>query len=454
MTVLGLRLERGGLAEALAGPALRAQLEWELAARLPQERWFPAKGVEIDAVRIDRWAAVDERGEVAYAIARVRAGEELSLQLLLGVRDDGVVVEGPAHGAVAGPLASFLQRGGIRSGSGVRLQAESLVGAIELPIPGRAVGAEQSNSSVIFGDRAIAKLYRRAAVGPNPEVELLRYLSAAAPGSVPTVYATVSATVDEGRIDVLLLQEFLAGAEDGWSWMCARLAGTSPSRAEAEEAAAAIGSLTARLHAALAEAEGEGMAARPCTAGDVLLLRDETVREAEQTAAMLEEAGFDGGAAREASGILRNWSLVSGDFGRLMRVHGDYHLGQLLWKAGRFVAIDFEGEPARPLAERRALQHPLTDVAGMLRSFSYACATTSAVEAERGLRRRYLDQYLEDAARAPVPFLAGDPRVNGRLLGLFELRKALYEVRYELRNRPQWVGIPLAALPRALEALR
>jgi maltokinase len=144
-----------------------------------------------------------------------------------------------------------------------------------------------------------------------------------------------------------------------------------------------------------------------------------------------------------------------GASGRAIRTHGDYHLGQTLSTAGGWVIIDFEGEPARPLPERRQKRSPLRDVASMLRSFAYA---TSAVEIQRGqrapegfegrARERFLARYLHEVDATLLP--AGEAATTN-LLSIFELEKAIYELRYELNNRPDWVAIPVAGIRRLLE---
>jgi trehalose synthase-fused probable maltokinase len=161
-----------------------------------------------------------------------------------------------------------------------------------------------------------------------------------------------------------------------------------------------------------------------------------------------------GEEVRESLALLSH----AGSFGKTIRTHGDLHLGQTLWaqERGDWVIIDFEGEPARSLAERRRKRSPLRDVAGMLRSFAYA---VSAVEIIRGsaapegwearARDEFLNGYLETADPALLP--AGDAAFN-RLLTVFELEKAVYELRYELNNRPEWVHIPVAGILRMLEA--
>jgi maltokinase len=145
----------------------------------------------------------------------------------------------------------------------------------------------------------------------------------------------------------------------------------------------------------------------------------------------------------------------SGSTGRVIRTHGDYHLGQTLFAANDWVILDFEGEPARPLVERRRKRSPLRDVAGMLRSFAYA-ATASALDRdvepppdwEHQARERFLEGYLETVDPTLLP--PGSAGLE-RLLAVFELEKAVYELRYELDNRPDWVRIPVAGIQRLIE---
>jgi maltokinase len=159
------------------------------------------------------------------------------------------------------------------------------------------------------------------------------------------------------------------------------------------------------------------------------------------------------GRGEEVRERLRIRSHV-GATGRVIRHHGDYHLGQVLWSREDWVVIDFEGEPARGLTERRRKRSPLRDVAGMLRSFAYAA---SASELERGVkppddweeraRAEFLAGYLDEVESSIIP----GGQAFDRLLALFELEKAVYELRYELDNRPDWVRIPVAGIQRLLE---
>jgi len=160
---------------------------------------------------------------------------------------------------------------------------------------------------------------------------------------------------------------------------------------------------------------------------------------------VLEPILHQGDAVRE---LLRGLSTV-GSVGKRIRHHGDLHLGQALWANGDWLIIDFEGEPARPLPERRLKASPLRDVAGMLRSFTYAANVTGAgLEVEQDARQRFLDAYFEAARTSGVL----PPRETAlRLLAIFELEKAVYELGYELAHRPDWVWIPVAGIRRLLE---
>jgi len=232
---------------------------------------------------------------------------------------------------------------------------------------------------------------------------------------------------------------------------------------EAENAltlASILGRTTAELHGALALATERGMAPAEPTADDI---EDWLGTISEEVDALLVSDTISG-ELREAIEAIRSLKLAApDDCGLKIRIHGDYHLGQVLKRGDRFVILDFEGEPSRPIRERRALQSPLADIAGMTRSWDYAaraCARDAADETARAralewgaiMTSRFLDGYWDAAGRAEVPFLPATPDALTSLLRLFQLRKALYEVRYEANNRPEWVDIPGVAVIRLVEA--
>jgi maltose alpha-D-glucosyltransferase/alpha-amylase len=318
---------------------------------------------------------------------------------------------------------------------------------------------EQSNTSVRFGDALILKLFRRLQFGPNPDVEVGWFLTehTAFTGTPPLAGSLtyVSPTGDEASLG--LLQLFERNRGDAWTTMLARVTsvlegasidGTLP-------AVRRLGTTTAELHLALAGGTGD-FGAEPITTLDVEVWLN--ALEAELAAALdaLQrhhvpvDAGTLNRLRERASGLAALEGALKA------RHHGDYHLGQVLERDdGAYVIIDFEGEPSRPLAQRREKRTPLRDVAGMLRSFDYARyaalrATRSPLDPERvrlasawyeSARADFLDAYLTLAGARPA-LLPAD--VAGPLAAL-ELEKAAYEVLYEVNNRPDWLPIPLAA---------
>ncbi len=378
----------------------------------------------------------------------------------------------------------------------------------------RSLG-EQSNSSVILGDRVILKLYRRVEEGPNPDVEVGRFLTDHGSSDVPRVIGSLELQrPGRAAATVAMAQAFVPGAHDAWEWTlglidgaldaAAARRGAAPTTGAASlvdraretppaalvtadgpslDLARRLGERTAALHLALADG-GSDPAFAPVPAG-ALYQRSvyQTIRSlSRQAADMLRRHGdelppdasslagrlVDLPAAVEihTTPLLR---AIHG--GRRIRTHGDLHLGQILVSDDRLWFVDFEGEPGRPLSERRLKRSALVDVAGMLRSFAYVAHTAgtrraagaegrtgggpAAVDAwlrawEAWVAAAYLGAYRE--AIGDASFLPPDDEGWSVLLDAFLIRKALYELEYELNNRPDWVAIPLAGIATILGA--
>ena len=311
----------------------------------------------------------------------------------------------------------------------------------------RALTVEQSNSSIVYDEKVIVKLFRRIHRGANPDIDAVASLVDRGYGHVPEQYGVLER--DDQHLAVA--REFLTGATDGWHLALTSLrilfAGhedPAVSGGDFGPDAARLGAITAQLHVALAEAFGTGEAD---LAEWVAGFRSQLDRVREHVPADAISQRYD------ATAQLR-------DVGPAMRIHGDLHLGQSLRADSGWYLIDFEGEPARPLAERVRPSSPLRDVAGMLRSFHYAAEVArwegshdddesrqeaSALEARA--RDAFLTGYFEtDGIDALLP-----PEPNRQsVLEAFELDKATYEVAYEVGFRPNWVPIPLGAIQRLL----
>jgi maltokinase len=303
---------------------------------------------------------------------------------------------------------------------------------------------EQSNTSVVFGDRALLKVFRRLAPGQNPDIEILAALTGAGSAQVAPLYGWVeTSALGPEPVQLGILQQFLAGAHDGWLLALDALA--DPAIPESFTAqAAALGVAVGEMHVALAASfpterwEGPRLA----QVADAMSARLEAATSVvPDLAAHADDltALFDGVRSLEQPVVAQ-------------RVHGDLHLGQTLWREDDgWKIIDFEGEPAKSLDERRSLDCALRDVAGMLRSFDYAAesarhAAAEGVPRDGGDRRQwvtattqaFLDGYGD----------GGGAGLDPVLLGAYEADKAVYEAVYESRNRPAWLPIPLAALSR------
>lgn len=317
--------------------------------------------------------------------------------------------------------------------------------AIPSDAPARALDGDQTNSSVVYGDSHILKLFRRVSPGLNPDLELPLALAATGCSRVPPPSAWFEAG-DPGSAPepttLGVLQPFLPGSTDGWHLALQSL----HHGADFRSAAHALGRATAEVHTALA-------AALPTTVLD----RPQLEHAAAGMTARLSAAAAAVPALRPYRVGLRRAFEALADYGRrggrctAQRLHGDLHLGQVLHAPGgdaphsRWSLIDFEGEPARPLAERRCPQPPVRDVAGMLRSFDYAaCQGEAAGPVTRSWARANRDAYCRGYADAG----GEDPLARPELLRAYETDKAVYEVLYEARHRPSWLHIPMSAVRR------
>jgi maltose alpha-D-glucosyltransferase/alpha-amylase len=345
--------------------------------------------------------------------------------------------------------------------------------------------AQSSNSIVLLGERLFIKVYRRLRSGINPEVEIGRFLTEVARFAhcVPVAGTLDYAAADGTPTTLALLQAFVANQGDGWSYTLGYLgrfletplpAGETPPQDVHGACLSLIHTLGARsaeLHLALATRSGDpAFDPEPIGADDLAAWKHNVRHEALETLGLLERRSgqLPVHAHLEAQTLLerRRELLAHIDAGTLprgrglkTRYHGDYHLGQVLLRTNDFVIIDFEGEPGRPLEARRAKHSPLRDVAGMLRSFDYA-RWAALRHANQGAEedgplaepaRAWLEQTRATFLRAYAE-VAGASELYGSfdeargLLALFELEKALYELRYELGNRPDWARIPLLGI--------
>ncbi|MFI1887003.1 maltokinase N-terminal cap-like domain-containing protein [Streptomyces jumonjinensis] len=472
---------------------------------LPRQRWFAGKDQPVTGFSlVSATELLPVRGpgpgllHLLVAVHRPASADELAhdcYQLLLGVRRTlpphlaGALIGRPA----AGPLAGRTVYEGLHDPRLAelileRLRTPGVLGPLRFDrfdrigrfggfgtgpgmsgggLTARPLDAEQSNSSLVYGDAYILKFFRRVQPGPNPDLELPLALARAGCTRVPAPVAWYESAAPQ-PYTLGVLQPYLRGSRDGWRLALEALAAGAPFTDEAR----ALGRVTAEVHTALAAELPTAPLSHPQTerlaAGMIRRLGE----AARAVPALLPYAprlrvAFDAVAALGREG--RAW--------RAQRVHGDLHLGQALYEAapaagappaargasppaargasppaapaappGRWSVIDFEGEPARPLDERRRPQPAVRDIAGILRSFDYAARTHqpwNPVWAER-CRAAYCEGYAEAAGV--------DPREEPELLRAYETDKAVYEVVYEARHRPDWLPVPMAAIDRLAAA--
>ncbi len=502
---------RNGLNDVLA-PASRKIIENEaLPAYLKRRRWFASKDQVMKSARLVRTDKIPGRTmDILLTEVEVElAGRTERYQLPLGIAWDGETNAAlPQQLALArirqtrrmgyltdafsldalplGLIRALKARAVVSVTEGeVRCIPTSHMDAIELPENPeiRRLSAEQSNSSLIVGGLVIMKIIRRVMEGINPEVEMVRFLTEHGYANTPPLLGEISRVAADGSSHTMMVaQRFVHNQGDAWQWTLDFLARLSETVGVGEKASAsehdavanyaafarAMGTRLAQLHEVLARPnENEAFAPEPVDEAGAQAFTGRALAQLKSAYAVLSAIKtWPDDAARQAfEFILANQAkvlsllpeLAKSSVGSLnIRIHGDFHLGQILFASGDAFIIDFEGEPAKPLAERRAKSSPLRDVAGLLRSFQYAAAaarlsraTAAPAGAEAPLQRfvnemssQFLTAYRA-AEEAASTHWVKDKKSEAELLDLFLLEKSAYEICYEAANRPAWIGIPL-----------
>jgi maltose alpha-D-glucosyltransferase / alpha-amylase len=523
--------------EIFTRTGLKALQEEFLPRFLTRQRWFGGKSRRIESTTVLDWGAFNQR-KATWALLRVNyeSGEPdvylLPLEMFFDSAAAGIKETSPnsvvapitspqgtgvlrdallREDALSAFLALIAESGRLQTAQGeIRGLPSSLFRSLrgtDTEVRPRLGTAEQSNSSIFYGDRLIMKLFRRQQAGVNPDTEVGRYLTEQTSfRNIAPFGGSIDYVQGENTYTFAMLQGLVANEGDGWQWsldeldrycenslrevfpasdasqmpvdLLALSEAVLPDRVKDGigiylDAAATLGRRTGELHAALGQATADpDFTPQPFTAADAEQLRSQLVNNATRAfdalrdnIARLPDETVEPAAllmSRRRRILEQIGELTAGVTGGLRtRIHGDYHLGQVLRTKSDFVILDFEGEPARSLEERRTKQSPLKDVAGMLRSFSYAgfasltrYTTRRPQDAERlepwirlweqAVTAEFLRCYREAVAGAAI--VPERRQAFQSLLQVYVLDKALYELVYELNNRPTWVKIPLRGI--------
>jgi maltokinase len=468
----------------MTGPSTGVSLPEGVSALIPdylaQQRWFGGEGppdpTAVAVLDADELAAAGGgRGRLLWAIVAVGsvsagaaepgagsgteagAGGAVRYQLLIGERRNGEpadFLKGHER-AVLGSVGDRYYYDATVDPELSLAWLEAVTGASVTAERVRPVGAEQSNTSLVYDNRLIAKVFRRLLDGPNPDVEVTEALARLG-------YAHVAEPIAVWRrhgTDLAFVQRFLVGGTEGWALALTSLRDLYSSRPEdpseaggdfAHEASR-LGQVTAEMHLAMAEAFGVDREQFRTVGWPAVLA------EIEEQLRAVVGAAFSGSAEQ----LLDELRTVT-DPGPAIRVHGDFHLGQVMRTDSGWYVLDFEGEPVRGMAERLAFRSPFKDVTGMLRSFQYAAhfallerelyeqeeLQPLADEWEQHNRDAFLDGYF--GVPGIMALLPERPEIRDSVALAFELQKALYELAYEQAFRPDWVAIPGTAVQRIL----
>jgi maltose alpha-D-glucosyltransferase / alpha-amylase len=510
---------RRGLGEVVEAGNAALLAEEVLPGYLPKRRWFGAKGERLESVRFTSAFPLASRALVLLAEIEVRLPDHVECYLLplaIAWEDDhppaiarqlalarvrrgprvGYLTDAAALPETAESIIAALRRGEEReTPSGiVRYRATPRLGDLpekeEMTV--RLLSAEQSNTSIVVEEAAVVKLIRRLRPGVHPELEMADYLTEAGYANTPPLLGEVTRYAPDGTPTILAtVLGFVQNQGDAWGWTLnylgrevESLVVTGAAAVDDEDIFATYRNFAARLGQRLGELHdtlarpSDRPDFNPAPAGEEDAARTaESVRaQVEGALAILRNQGAE--ATEAAAGIVARGDGLLAAVDRLtaalkgstqMRVHGDFHLGQVLVAQGDVYLIDFEGEPTKPLEERRRKTSPMRDVAGVLRSIDYAVATALRQRGEgepdpvTQRRETLLTRFRAEASDAFVAGYRAVLRASERpwlsveaedaLLDLFLLEKAAYEVAYEAANRPTWISTPVAGLAALADRL-
>ncbi|GJD54232.1 maltose alpha-D-glucosyltransferase [Methylobacterium dankookense] len=514
----------GGIESLVAGRERTAFERTVIPPFLSTRRWFGAKGSRIRSVQIVDCAVVKESaGEARFLLPRIAVqlstGERQDYFVPVGVdegREDETLMpfavarvrRGPRTGLLYGAAGSddfaICLIEGMRAGREIPTENGRLVFSKtsafdpEMTFEAgevRRLSAEQSNTSIAIGSKMMLKLLRRLQPGTHPEIEVGRFLTEVAEfTNTPALLGTLEHVAEDGtRTALAVLQRFVLNQGDAWTVMLEGLRrdfetvvlapeSEAPSPEDAFSAhlrwADLLGRRTAEMHRALAApTDDPAFTPEPFTDEDVAVLARDARLQADRAfrgMKLVVERGLDRpavtelhGRRREIDALIERLAATAPRGAQRTRIHGDFHLGQVLVSEGDLIIVDFEGEPSRPAEERRAKSTAMRDVAGMLRSFAYGAETVireiasrfadsegrgrAAAVAWRGMiEQAFLAGYGDAVAESPAAVT--EPGTAAALLRLCLLIKALYEIDYEANNRPDWIEIPARGVLDILDA--
>ncbi|CAN5381274.1 phosphotransferase [soil metagenome] len=449
--------------------SLVTELVAELPAWLPTQRWFAGKDRPISAVRaLSAVTLVEGDPLMLHVLVEVEQGDRKDVyQLLVGDRkaqaadvaassfiglDTGLnCYEASGDADLASQLLDFIAAGDTIG----PLTFEAEPGAeLIRKLRARPITSEQSNTSLVFGSKYILKLFRRLEPGLNKDLLLHRALHDVGCAHIAQPLGSITGELSGETVTIGMLQKFFPDAVDGWA-----MATTSVRDLMADPGvpldelggdfageASRLGAAVATVHKDLVRALGKEEAGP----ADLDRSVDSMVERLDRVVSQVPELGDYAPTLRAAFENVRGSNQTIS----MQYIHGDLHLGQVLRTVSGWLLLDFEGEPASPVAERVALRSPLRDVAGMLRSFDYAAHQLlignddpQLADRAMGWAQRNRDAFCDGYA-ATATGGVGDPRDQADLLRALELDKAVYEVSYEYANRPEWLTVPLASIAR------